>query len=52
MEMADGNSVTGRVVGSDDASVTLDVNGETRTIAYADIAKAVVQVEFDRKKDN
>jgi ribosome maturation factor RimP len=40
------------VVGSDDTSVTLDVNGETRAIAYTDIAKAVVQVEFDRKKDN
>ena len=52
VEMTDGSSIKGRVVGSDDTSVTLDVKGETRATAYADIAKAVVQVEFDRKKDN
>jgi ribosome maturation factor RimP len=42
-------SVTGRIVSSGDESVTLDVEGSTRELAYADVAKALVQVEFNRK---
>ncbi len=41
----------GRITGSDDEQVTLGVDGEDRTLAYADIASAVIQVEF-RKKEN
>jgi ribosome maturation factor RimP len=47
--LADGGVVTGRISGSDDAGVTLEVGGEERTIAYADVAKALVQIEFNRK---
>ena len=41
-------SVTGRVVAAQDASVELDVGGTTRTVAFADVTKAVVQVEFGK----
>jgi ribosome maturation factor RimP len=46
--LADGTALTGRITASDDAAVTLDVDGATREIAYADIAKALVQIEFNR----
>ena len=46
--VADGESLTGRLVGSDDAAATLEVDGARREVAYADVAKALVQVEFNR----
>ena len=36
---------------SDDDPVTLDVDGHAREVAYADVAKALVQIEFNRKPD-
>jgi ribosome maturation factor RimP len=45
----DGGTVTGRVERQDDDSVTLDVDGSSRPVAYADVATAYVQVEFNRK---
>ena len=50
--LADGSEVTGRVVGSDETAATLDVDGERRDVAYADVAKALVQIEFNRKSTN
>ena len=50
--LADGDEVTGRVVGSDETAATLDVDGERRDVAYADVAKALVQIEFNRKSTN
>jgi ribosome maturation factor RimP len=47
--LADGGEVTGRILGSDDATVTLDVDGTRREVAYHDVAKALVQVEFNRR---
>ena len=44
-----GDTVTGRIVDSDDAAATLDVEGATREVAYAEVANALVQVEFNRK---
>jgi ribosome maturation factor RimP len=44
-----GEAMTGRIGESDDAAVTLDVDGEPRSLAYAEVAKALVQVEFNRK---
>lgn len=49
--LAGGGQVTGRVVDSDDQGATLKVKGQPRTYAYADIAKAKVQVEFRRDDD-
>ena len=48
----DGDTVTGRIVGSDDAAATLDVEGTHREVAYAEVAKALVQVEFNRKSSS
>ena len=48
--LLDGDTVTGRIVSSDDDAVRLDVDGTTRELAYADVAKALVQVEFNRPK--
>jgi ribosome maturation factor RimP len=45
----DGGTVTGRVVEQDEENVTLDVEGSPRVVAYAEVAKAFVQVEFNRK---
>ena len=49
--LADGESVTGRIGESDEQSVTLDVDGTTTQLAYADITKALVQIEFNRKSE-
>ena len=45
----DGESLTGRVKDSSDEAVTLDVDGTPREIGYDQVAKALVQVEFNRK---
>ncbi|KAA1420788.1 ribosome maturation factor RimP [Nocardioides humilatus] len=45
----DGTDVTGRIGDSDTEQVTLDVDGSPRTVAYADVKKALVQIEFNRK---
>jgi ribosome maturation factor RimP len=46
--LRDGSQVTGRVGDSDDSGVTLDVSGSPRRLAYADVTKAIVQIEFNR----
>ncbi|NDA50496.1 MAG: ribosome maturation factor RimP [Actinobacteria bacterium] len=51
VDMTDGRTVKGRVVSSDDRSATVAVSGEMQQIPYDDVSKAVVEVEFDRKKD-
>ena len=48
----DGQTVTGRIVGSSEDAATLDVDGSRREVAYADVAKALVQVEFNRKAED
>lgn len=47
--LAEGEPLTGRITSSTDEAVTLDVDGTPHTLAYADISKALVQIEF--KKD-
>ena len=47
--LAGGEEVTGRILASDDAAATLDVDGTRREVAYDDVAKALVQIEFNRK---
>ena len=46
----DGAGVTGRILRSDDQSATLDVDGQEQTVAYADVAKARIQIEFNKKE--
>jgi ribosome maturation factor RimP len=50
VSLLDGTSMTGRVTTSDDAGVTLDVSGAERHLPYAEVGKALVQVEFNRKR--
>jgi len=45
----EGANVTGRVVAADTDTVSLDVEGEQRTLALADVVRGTVQVEFSRK---
>ncbi len=52
IEMTDGTSVTGRIISSDDDSAEVEISGQTRDILFSGVANAVVQVEFDRKKDS
>jgi len=48
--LADGTTITGRIASSDDAAACLDVDGSVREIAYADVTKAQVQIEFNRPR--
>jgi len=48
VSVRDGAGVTGRVTAADDDGADLDVDGTTRRIAFADVTKAVVQVEFGK----
>lgn len=43
-----GAVLLGRVLAVDEASATLDVSGVEQVVAFADVARAVVQVEFSR----
>jgi ribosome maturation factor RimP len=47
-ELRDGSQVTGRLGDSDDLGATLDVSGARRRLEYADVTKALVQIEFNR----
>jgi ribosome maturation factor RimP len=56
--LRDGGDVTGRVLDSDEDGVLLEVEAgkkkqqtEERRLAYADVAKARVEIEFNRKDD-
>ena len=43
-----GEVLEGRVLSADETHATLDVGDSETTVAYADVARAVVQVEFTR----
>lgn len=43
------HEVEGRIVGAEDDAVAIDVQGEVTRYALADIRKAVIQVELNRK---
>ena len=45
-------SVTGRVRAVSDAGVTLDVDGDARAIAWLELGRGKVQVEFHRPGDD
>lgn len=46
--LEDDMSLTGRIGASDETGVDLDVDGETGRFDYAQITKALVQIEFNR----
>jgi ribosome maturation factor RimP len=43
-----GGTIEGRVLSADETQAVLDVDGAETPVAYADVARAVVQVEFTR----
>jgi ribosome maturation factor RimP len=50
--LADGSEVTGRISEvTDDETVVLTLDGEQRSLSLADVTRAIVQVEFNRKDD-
>lgn len=49
---ADGSSATGRITETGEESATVEVSGRQRTVAYTEVKKALVQVEFNRRADD
>jgi ribosome maturation factor RimP len=49
--LRDGVRLTGRIGDADERTATLDVSGQPRRVPYDQVAKALVQVEFNRKSD-
>ena len=50
VSLLDGTSLTGRVTDSDDTGATLDLDGSSRRLGYDEVGKALVQIEFNRKR--
>ena len=50
VSLADGGSLTGRVTDADERRAVLDVDGTPHEVAYGDVSKAKVQIEFNRKE--
>ncbi|HZL74845.1 MAG TPA: ribosome maturation factor RimP [Propionibacteriaceae bacterium] len=50
VQLSEGDVITGRIVSSDEDDVRLDVDGEIREIPFADVDRALVQVELNRPK--
>jgi ribosome maturation factor RimP len=48
VHQTDDRRVTGRVVSADAEGVDLDIDGTATRIAYSDVTKARVEVEFSR----
>ena len=48
--LADGRTVTGRITDSDDTRAVLDVDGDGDEVAFVDVKKAKIQIEFNRKE--
>ena len=46
--LTSGEVLTGRIVGCDDTTALLEVTGKHREVALAEVAKALVQIEFNR----
>lgn len=49
--LQDGTQLTGRIGETGEESATLDVSGKPRQVAYAEVKKALVQIEFNRKSE-
>jgi ribosome maturation factor RimP len=45
-----GETVTGRIRDTDEEHATLDVDGTERDVAFTDVGKAKIQIEFNRKE--
>lgn len=50
--LTDGGKLTGRIKSASDEAAELDVDGKRQSVAYADVEKAKVQIEFNRAAGN
>jgi ribosome maturation factor RimP len=48
--LEDGQTVEGRIVATADSGAALDVSGARHEIDFSQVQKAMVQIEFNRKK--
>ena len=46
--MSEGDTITGRIVSNTEDGVELDVGGEDLHVRFADVERALVQVELNR----
>jgi ribosome maturation factor RimP len=46
---SDGQTVTGRISGSDEETAQLDVDGRSQPVVLADVTKALIEVELNRR---
>ena len=51
MQVAE-KTVTGRIVDTDASGVTLDIDGARREIAWGELGRGRVQVEFNRGEED
>lgn len=49
VDLVEGDPVTGRIVASDESEATLDVGGTEQVIAYGEVSRAKIQIEFKRE---
>jgi ribosome maturation factor RimP len=50
--LVEGETLTGRITTCDDTTATLDVDGTRRVLPYAEVDRALVQIEFNRKSNS
>ncbi|CAN5694031.1 ribosome maturation factor RimP [soil metagenome] len=50
VKLVDGSSFTGRICDSGDETVVVEVSGTDRLVTLADVQRALVQIEFNRKR--
>ena len=49
VRLSEGDTITGRIVSNSEDGVRLDADGETREVRFADVDRALVQVELNRR---
>ena len=50
VDLAAGGSLTGRILGADEDGCDLETAEGTRTVTFAEVGRARIQVEFNRKE--
>jgi ribosome maturation factor RimP len=50
VRLSQGDTITGRIVSSSEECVLLDVDGEGVNVRFADVDRALIQVELSRPK--
>jgi ribosome maturation factor RimP len=48
--LEDGSEVAGRIQDTSEVGATLDVDGQGRELAYSEVVKARIQIEFNKKE--